>query len=124
MICTALVLGQVLFGGVVVFLVHIGNGPLATTPLPALEWIAVGAAVLALPTAVLVRRLVSNQVASAELAFQQGLIVFMAMLEGAGLLNLVVWMLNGSTLPNGVTAAVLVILQRANFPRREQLPGA
>jgi hypothetical protein len=67
---------------------------------------------------------VSNQVASAELAFQQGLIVFMAMLEGAGLLNLVVWMLNGSTLPNGVTAAVLVILQLANFPRREQLPGA
>jgi hypothetical protein len=120
----AIVSSQIVFAAVIFFVLApaAGSGPsrgIAPEPIPVLETVATIAGIAAIPVAFLVRRTIWVRAAPDPRAILPATIVFSAILEGASVFNLVVWMLNGSLFPNGVVAGVLILVAIGGFPRGE-----
>lgn len=94
--------------------------------IPMLDTVAAIASVAVIPLAFFVRRTVWSGAAGSEeprrmAAFVQGTVLFMALLEGAMLLDLIVWWITGEPVPAAVVAALLWAIALVNFPRQGQL---
>ena len=123
-IALALLMGQVVFAGVILFLQQSGTfggtlaGPLAST----LSLIALGLGFAMVPVALTLHGAVNRRAEALPEERQPqarltALIVALALLEGAALFNLVVWLLTGVPMPNVAMVGLLVAVQLYLFPR-------
>ena len=122
----ALVVGMVMFAGVVAFLSEKGlvqsddSGELGV-----LVWVAGGLLLALLPVAFLLRSAVFGRAAGGsklvrESGYQAGCLLFAATIEGGVLLNLVAVLLLGNWAVNGVAAAAGIMVMLAAFPTEAQ----
>lgn len=124
-LCAALITGQVLFAAIIP-VVHSSGAwrPMLEAQAQDLFWIlGIAAGLVSVPVAVVLRRVIWARGRSLSdqamlQAYLSGNLVFFALLEGAGLLNLVFWLISAVPVPYVVVAGVLVVIALANFPRR------
>ncbi|MGE3174896.1 MAG: hypothetical protein AB7O97_19875 [Planctomycetota bacterium] len=115
----ALLSGSFAVGVVVWFVTR--DGGLGGEPIPVLGDVALILAGVMLVAAVSLRALLKNRAARASgpdralLCFQAGLVP-MAMLEGATLFQLMVWLLNGEPLPHAAVAGFLWLVGATLWP--------
>lgn len=121
----AILLGALAFGIVVLVLrtqglIDFGE---ASADLRILAWIAAGSLAAFAPLAFVLRGIVLQRAEGrgARAAQRAGWILFAALLEGCCLFNLVVWLLVGEALLNGVAAAIAWAIMAAGFPTAAQL---
>ena len=124
-ICIALVLGQVMFGLVIAFLHSWGEWNAAPDPELAGIFRIVGVAVgvMSVPAAVFLRRTiwrkgVNLSDAAVLQSYLAGNLAFFAILEGAGLLNLTLWLITAESIPYVAVTAVLIVIGLLNLPRQ------
>lgn len=115
----ALLSGALVFGVVVWFLTR--DGGLGGEPVPMLGDVALILAGVMLVAAVSLRALLKNRAARASgadralLCFQAGLVPI-ALLEGAILFQLTVWMVNGAPMPAAAVAGFLWLVAATLWP--------
>ena len=122
-IALALILGQVLFAGVIVIMHQVGafadgGGQLAATLSP----LALVFGFVMVPPALLLHHKAQQRIAELPEAQRaaarlSAMIVSMAMLEGASLLNLVTWLMTRSPMPNVAVVGLLIAVQIYLIPR-------
>ena len=122
-ICGSLALGATMFA-VVAFTIA---DPKAD-PTPELSIIAYAFAAISLIVSPIAGRVIRNNAVASEspfgkgsgmalaTAYQTGLIVSCAMLEGAAFLNIVVYQINGSAVGNLAVAGFLIVVLLSQFP--------
>jgi len=115
----ALLLGPIGFWGVLVFF-GLPNSPQTMQPRPALTWASIGLLVTAVPVAFFIRRSifrrsrVDGHIPPA--AYSTGNIVFWDVCEFCAFFALLVVMVNRSTWPTIVVAAIALCLVAITFP--------
>lgn len=117
-IWAALLMGQVLFLGVVLMLRSQGSAsPSDAGMLKLLFFVEIALAALTIPVAFFVRRMVMGLARPIPMQkYFTGTIIFLAMLEGVSLFGLVVLLL-GAPLQTGlIVPAVAMVLQVISFP--------
>ena len=110
-IVLALAMGVATFAVVVLLVIR----PEPTEDDVLLGYIAVAAALLAVPIGLVVPRMIASRQSASLATYQTKLIVGAAIFEGAAFFNLVAYMIEGQTF-NLATAAVLVVFILLQFP--------
>ncbi|HEX5052726.1 MAG TPA: hypothetical protein VFZ65_13200 [Planctomycetota bacterium] len=125
LLCFALIMGMAIYAIVVAVVLEQNDGKgLARQPIPVLDTVASTTAVAFAMGALLVRSLLHRQAELREANARTGMrflatLVPLAMIEGACLLALTAWLLNGERVPNLVTALVLLALAIYIVPFRD-----
>ena len=126
LIAAALLGSCVIFGGVVMFVLNSSADGVGGGDLEIMITLAAVLGATSIPLAFFVRRQVWSRRSAVEgdardNLFRIGAIVFVAILEGAILLNLVAWLLTGEANPPAIMAGILLFIGVLNFPREGQL---
>ncbi|MHC4512091.1 MAG: hypothetical protein ACYTGW_00195 [Planctomycetota bacterium] len=125
-LCAALIAGQVLFAAIIPVVHSLGEWRVTTLDAEVQSLfliVGVVAGVVSVPVAVVLRRMIwakGRSLSDREMlqAYLSGNLAFFAVLEGAGLLNLVFWLITATLVPYLVVTAVLIAIALPNFPRR------
>ncbi|HHI69024.1 MAG TPA: hypothetical protein ENJ97_06835 [Planctomycetes bacterium] len=131
LVYAALLLGQLVFGVVVFFLVRSGNlrMDLEGTSLQVLRYLPPLFALVAVPAAFLLRRAVFRRALRREdrellQGYLQGTILFGGILEGVCIFNLMGWLVTSEFVPCGVFAALVFLAGALGYPRLPSGEGA
>ncbi len=124
-LCAALIAGQVLFAAIIP-VVHSSGAwqpMLEAENLGLFRMLGIGVGLVSIPVAVVLRRLIwarGRSLSDQDMlqAYLSGNLLFFALLEGAGLLNLTFWLITAAPVPYVVVAGVMILFALANFPRR------
>ena len=126
LIHAALLGGCVLFGIVILIATNNSEAGLDGGGLEILNTVGAVVGATSIPMAFFLRRQIWSRRSTLEgeardNAFRIGVIVFMGILEGAILLNLVVWLVNGNANSPAIQAGILLFIGVLGFPRQGHL---
>ncbi len=123
--CFALLAFQLVFAIAIVVLyqVYDWTPTISGTAAKPLLWIGIGFGILSVPMAAVVRKVIWTRAGGDQqatlMAFVQGAVMFVALLESGATINLVFWLITGDVLPYAAIAgALFVIAAVSGIPRR------